>query len=36
MVNLKHSAMGLYFNDEFLDMYWYLEEPEKIHSYLQT
>ena len=28
--------IGHLFNDEFLDIYWYLEEPEKIHNYLQT
>ncbi|MDN5215023.1 DUF695 domain-containing protein [Fulvivirgaceae bacterium BMA12] len=28
--------IGHLFNDEFLDIYWCLEEPEKIHNYLQT
>lgn len=28
--------IGHLFNDKFLDIYWYLEEPEKTHSYLKT
>jgi len=28
--------IGHVFNDTFLDIYIYLEEPEKVHQYLQT
>jgi Family of unknown function (DUF695) len=40
LVEIKKLATAHYighlFNDTFLDVYVYLDEPEKVHQYLQT
>ncbi len=28
--------IGHLYNDEFLDIYWYLKDPKKVHDWLQT
>jgi len=40
LIEIKKLAMAHYighlFNDTFLDVYVYLDNPEKVHQYLQT